>query len=203
MKLKPGYLMLFASVILVFLFFLPIWSITLEAPQYPEGLGLSIYINKIDGQKEGALQSINELNHYIGMKAIIPGAIPELKIMPFFIALMILFGVITAIFKKNYLIMIWIGIFIVASAVGIYDFYKWEYDYGHNLSPKAIIKVPGMFYQPPLIGAKQLLNFRAFSMPDIGAYIAASSIITAFLSFMLNKKKVCKHIQKLQEKVAS
>jgi copper chaperone NosL len=196
-------MMLFASLILVLLYFFPIWSISLEAPQYPEGLGLSIFINKIDGQKEGDLQSINGLNHYIGMKAIKPESIAELKIMPFFIAFMILFGVLSAVFKKNYLILLWIGIFIVASAVGIYDFYKWEYDYGHNLSPMAIIKVPGMTYQPPLIGAKQLLNFRAFSMPDIGAYIAAGSIILAFFSFILNKKKVCKHIQKLQEKVTS
>lgn len=46
------------------------------------------------------------------------------------------------------------------------DFWRWEYDYGHNLDPNAAIIVPGMAYQPPLIGFKQLLNFGAYSIPD-------------------------------------
>lgn len=35
--------------------------------------------------------------------------------------------------------------------IGFVDFYLWEYDYGHNLNPKAPIKIPGQSYQPPLI----------------------------------------------------
>lgn len=50
------------------------------------------------------------------------------------------------------------------------DFWRWEYEYGHNLDPNAAIIVPGMAYQPPLIGFKQLLNFGAFSVPDIGGW---------------------------------
>jgi copper chaperone NosL len=51
------------------------------------------------------------------------------------------------------------------------DFYRWNYEYGHNLDPNAAIKVPGMAYQPPLIGYKQLLNFGAYSIPDIGGWM--------------------------------
>ena len=51
------------------------------------------------------------------------------------------------------------------------DFWKWEYNYGHTLNPDAAIIVPGMSYQPPLIGFKQLLNFGAYSIPDIGGWI--------------------------------
>ena len=51
------------------------------------------------------------------------------------------------------------------------DFWRWEYNYGHELNPDAAIKVPGMSYQPPLIGYKQLLNFGAYSVPDIGGWI--------------------------------
>jgi copper chaperone NosL len=54
------------------------------------------------------------------------------------------------------------------------DFWRWEYNYGHNLDPNAAIIVPGMAYQPPLIGYKQLLNFGAFSIPDIGGWIFVS-----------------------------
>ncbi len=55
--------------------------------------------------------------------------------------------------------------------IAMADFWKWEYNYGHNLNPDAAIIVPGMSYQPPLIGFKQLLNFGAYSIPDIGGWI--------------------------------
>ena len=51
------------------------------------------------------------------------------------------------------------------------DFWRWEYNYGHNLDSHAAIVVPGMSYQPPLLGYKQLLNFAAFSIPNIGGWI--------------------------------
>ncbi len=54
---------------------------------------------------------------------------------------------------------------------GLVDFYRWGYQYGHNLDPNAAIQVPGMTYQPPIIGYKNLLNFTAYSGPDIGGWI--------------------------------
>ena len=58
----------------------------------------------------------------------------------------------------------------------MYDFYKWEYDYGHDLDPTAAIKIPGMSYQPPLIGTKQLLNFTATSWPASGGWLAIVAV---------------------------
>src|SRR5689334_24483135 len=62
-------------------------------------------------------------------------------------------------------------LFVVIAIVSMANFYSWEYNYGHELNPEAPIKVPGMAYQPPLIGYKQLLNFGAYSVPDIGGCI--------------------------------
>jgi copper chaperone NosL len=60
----------------------------------------------------------------------------------------------------------------VLGAVGLYDFWRWEHDYGHNLDTEsAAIVVPGMTYQPPLIGTKQLLNFTASAWPGAGALL--------------------------------
>ena len=60
---------------------------------------------------------------------------------------------------------------------GLVDFWHWEYDYGHRLDfEHAIIKIPGMSYQPPLIGVKQLLNFTAVSWPDVGGWLAFSAL---------------------------
>lgn len=177
-----------ASLLLILTFFFPLWYINLEAPQYPEGIGLEIWINQITGQKPNDLTNINGLNHYIGMKTIVPDAIPELKIMPFIIIFMILFGLIAAFIGKRFLIYGWIALFVILAAVGLYDFYMWEYDYGHNLNPHAAIKIPGMAYQPPLIGSKMLLNFNAISMPDISFYILVIAVGLAIIALIIDKK---------------
>lgn len=182
--------LLFASAfILVGVFFFPLWSINLEAPQYPEGLGIRIWVNQITGYKENDLQSINGLNHYIGMKPIIPEDIPELKIMPFAIGFMILFGLFNVFKGNRKTVYAWITLFLILGAIGLYDFYIWEYNYGHNLSPDAPIKVPGMSYQPPLIGSKQLLNINAVSLPSISSLLILVSVLLAVIAIVVDKKK--------------
>jgi copper chaperone NosL len=186
----PRYLMILAAFLLVFLFFFPIWQITLFAPQYPGGITMYIWINKITGATPGTLQNINILNHYVGMKFIEPGSIPELKYFQYIIGVMGVFALILAYINKKPLYLAWALIFIVLGAAGIYDFYLWEYDYGHNLSPTAAIKVPGMAYQPPLFGKKTLLNFVAYSYPSWGSLFFGLSIVSGFLAFFLSKKKI-------------
>jgi len=190
MNSKSKILLVIASLLLLLTFLFPIWSINLEAPQYPEGIGLKIWINQITGLKPNDLANINGLNHYIGMKEIVPDAILELKIMPFIIVFMIIFGLVTALTGKRFLVYLWIILFFILAAVGLYDFYMWEYDYGHNLNPHAAIKIPGMAYQPPLIGSKMLLNFNAISMPDIGFYALAFAVILAIIAIIISKKTI-------------
>jgi len=188
MIVRSKIIIAFASLLLLLTFLFPLWYINLEAPQYPEGIGLEIWINQITGQKPNDLTNINGLNHYIGMKTIVPNAIPELKIMPFIIIFLILFGLIAAFTGKRFLVYSWIALFIILAAVGLYDFYMWEYDYGHNLNPHAAIKIPGMAYQPPLIGSKMLLNFNAISMPDISFYILVIAVGLAIIALIIDKK---------------
>ena len=190
MENKSRLLVAGGAIILILTFFFPLWSIDLNAPQYPEGLGIRIWLNEITGLKPNDLQSINGLNHYIGMKVIDPDAIPELKIMPYIIVFMILFGLLNAYLKSKKLVYVWIIIFLIAGVIGMYDFYMWEYDYGHQLSPDAPIKVPGMTYQPPLIGSKQLLNINAVSLPSIGTIVILISILLNVMALYLEKRKL-------------
>lgn len=179
MNTKSRIMVAVAALMLILTFFFPLWTIDLNAPQYPEGLGIRIWLDQISGMKPNDLQSINGLNHYIGMKVIDPESIPELKIMPYIIVFMIVFGLLNAYVKNRKLIYIWLILFIILGVIGMYDFYMWEYDYGHQLNPDAPIKVPGMTYQPPLIGSKQLLNISAVSLPSTAA-------IVIFISIFLN-----------------
>ncbi len=78
-------------------------------------------------------------------------------------------------------------IFVLFSILAMVDFYRWNYNYGHHLDPKAAIKVPGMSYQPPLIGYKKLLNFGAYSMPDIGGIFFIASVVLVLLVILIEK----------------
>lgn len=168
-----------AALLLLLTYVFPIWKIELAAPQYPEGLGMLIRINTIVGLEPNHLQNINGLNHYIGMQEIVPESIPELRLMPWVVAGLILLGLGTAVTGQRKLLYVWAGVFVAVAVAGLVDFYIWEYNYGHNLDPTAAIQVPGMSYQPPLIGSRQILNFTASSWPAAGGWAAIVSCLTA------------------------
>lgn len=191
--------MLISALALASLFFLPMWKITLLAPQYPEGVSMHIYIHKIGGDSPSTLQNINILNHYVGMKFIEPESIPELKYFPFIIMGMIGFAVIAAFVNNKYMFLAWGIVMMLLAIAGLYDFYLWEYDYGHNLSDKAPIKIPGASFQPPVFGTKLILNFTAKSYPHIGGYFATLSIILSVLAWYL-KSKLFKHETVIESK---
>jgi copper chaperone NosL len=165
-----------ASLLLLAVYVTPLWRIQLIAPQYPEGLGLRIWINQVTGLKPNDLNNINGLNHYIGMRPIVPESIPELHLMPQLLAAAIVLGLLVAIVGRQPLLYVWAALFALGAAAGLGDFWKWGYEYGHQLDPHAAIRVPGMSYQPPLIGSKQLLNFHATSWPDLGGWIAILAV---------------------------
>ena len=91
-------------------FFLPLWSISLEAPQYPEGIGLQIRVNTITGTKPHDLDNINKLNHYIGMKSIEPDAIPELELMPWVLGFLVLAGLAAAALGRRWMLFAWLAL---------------------------------------------------------------------------------------------
>ncbi len=169
-----------AALLLGLLFVLPLWRIQLHAPQYPEGLGLRIWINQITGQQPQDLNSINGLNHYIGMKVIAPDDIPELRFMPLLVLGLMATGLLVAAVGRRGPLYAWVTVFACGALIGLGDFWRWGYDYGHNLDPHAIIKVPGMTYQPPLLGSKQLLNFTASSWPGAGGWVAVAALFLGF-----------------------
>ncbi len=172
-----------AAVLLLGMFVTPLWRIDLQAPQYPEGLGMLIRLGTITGIKPNDLENINGLNHYIGMKAILPDAIPVLTVMPYVAGMLVIFALLVAASGWRALLGGWLLSFALAGLAGFAEFYLWSYDYGHNLAPDAIIKVLGMSYQPPIIGTKQLLNFTAASWPAAGAWLAVSAFTLGGVAF--------------------
>lgn len=185
---------MFVAVLLpLFLFVFPLWKITLEAPQYPTPLGMYIHINDFSDANPHDIKNINIMNHYVGMKYI-PEAIPEFKIFPITILITTGLGLIIAFAGRYKWYLVWFVLMFLLSAAGIYDFYLWEHDYGHNLDPKAIMKFTNpdgsvMGFQPPLFGSKDILNFTAHSYPQLGAYFLALGIALSSFAFWLGRKE--------------
>ena len=178
-----------SALLMVSAYFLPLWQILMWAPQYPEGLGMKIWIDNITGD----VKIISALNHYIGMRHIEVSMFPEFQYMVYIVAFVMATGLIAALINRRYAMYLYTGLIVACGIAALVDFYLWGYDYGHNLDPNAAIVVPGMAYQPPVIGTKQLLNFTAFSGPDIGGWIfmgsGALAVAAVVFEIYQSKKK--------------
>ena len=177
------------SLIMILAIFVPVWSIYLIAPQYPEGLSMQIWLNKITGQVE----IINGLNHYIGMKHINADMFPEFKFLTYILLAFVLFGLVVAVTGSRKLLTFYLIASVLGGIAAIADFYKWGYQYGHDLDPSAAIQVPGLSYQPPVIGHKKLLNFDAFSYPDTGSWIIVGVTLLFAIIWFIEWRRQKKH----------
>lgn len=173
------------SLVIIAAYFVPVWRIDLFAPQYPEGLVMKIWLNNLSGD----VDIINGLNHYIGMDKISVEMFPEFSYLVYLVAAFIIYGLVIAITGSRKILFSYLVVSVIGGAFAMYDFYIWGYHYGHDLNPDAPIKVPGMAYQPPLIGHKKLLNFDAYSMPDVGGYVIIVVVFIAAVIWFLEYRK--------------
>lgn len=196
--------MIIGSLLLLGLFKFPLWNIMLGAPQYPDPLGMNIYIQGIEGVDEFDIQNIDNLNHYIGMKTI-PKVedMWEFSVFPKVIGVMVGLGVIIGILgfmnKVSYKWFLgWFVLMSILGLLGMYDFNLWLIDYGTDLDPRAIMKLENldgtpMTYKPPLLGYQKMLNFDVDSWPATGAYMIFAGMmltVVAFFVGMFESKKV-------------
>ena len=178
-------LILVAALVLLPVFFLPvlpIWQMRMWAPQYREGLTLTIYSNTIKGD----LQKINTLNHYVGMKAITPDDFKEFRYLPQALTAFGLLALIGALVNRR-----WIGIlgWLVFTGFAVYmfrDYHNWLWHYGHDLDPRAPLKLPA--FTPPLIGFKQMANFKVWSLPGPGTWLLGVAWLLGPVVFWLDRR---------------
>ena len=191
--------MALGALMLLGLFWFPLWNIQLGAPQYPDPLGMDIYISGIEGEEEFDIQNIDSVNHYIGMKKIpSPEEMWEFRIFPLVIGGMAALGVLLALlgfFKKispNWFLG-WLLLMGTLGILGMYDFNSWLLDYGTDLDPKAIIKLTDpegnpLNYKPPLLGTQKILNFTAYSYPKLGAYLMFAGMFLTLIAWFVGRK---------------
>lgn len=195
---KASIIMIIGSLLLLGLFKFPLWNIMLGAPQYPDPLGMNIYIQGIEGVQEFDIQNIDGLNHYIGMKTI-PKVedMWEFEVFPIVIGIMVALGVIIGVLgflgKVSYKWFLgWFILMSILGVLGMYDFNQWLIEYGTDLDPKAIMAYTQpdgtpMTYKPPLLGYQKMLNFDVDSWPATGAYMIFVGMLLTVVAFFIGK----------------
>ena len=160
-----------AALLLLLAYVFPLWRYNLAAPQYPEGISMTIWINRLGGH----IHLVNQLNHYIGMKVIDPNGFAELRYMPWVVATFCAAGLAAAVIGRFWAVAAWVGTFLGSGIVGLADFYRWLWHFGHELSPDAPIRIDP--FTPPLLGPKTVMNFEVVTFPDVGGIAVIVSLL--------------------------
>lgn len=148
---------------------LPLWKIHLVAPQYQEGLQLTIHAWKLVGGNGGQdLFEINNLNHYIGMKAIRAADFIEMKWIPFAFGLFAMLALRAAVHGKMSQVVDLLALFVYFGVFSVGSFVYRMYQYGHELDPMAPVRIEP--FTPTILGSRQIANFVQTSLPMVGAW---------------------------------
>jgi copper chaperone NosL len=164
-------------------FMFPLWHYYFEAPQYPEGLGMSIWSFKLAGK----VDSINNLNHYVGFMHLEPTGFPELWILPIAIGLLAVTGALVATLGSRRGLVAWTSGFGLFGVVGLADFYRWLWTFGHTVDPYAIIEIEG--YTPPMLGSSTFMNFYIAAYPGVGAYALVGGLLLAVAALLVSRRR--------------
>jgi hypothetical protein len=165
-------------------FSLPMWGFYLSAPQYPNGLELSIYLNRIGGD----VAEINTLNHYIGMARLDEAAKFERAMAGYGLGGIGLMAILLVFLPgKRYARYFAIPAMIFPLAFIAVTF-GWMYSFGHRLSTHAPISIPP--FTPTLMGLGMIGNFHTEGLPGAGFYLILLSSALVAIAFWL-RREVC------------
>ncbi len=186
-------LVFIGALLLLPTFFFPLWNMTLYSNQFPEGLVLKIYAQKLEGGKtpyRDDLKEINALNHYIGMRELKEDDFTEFKWIPFVIGGVMLLALRVVVLGKMSKLVDLFVLFTYFGLFSLWSFYHKLYLYGHELDPTAAVKVAP--FTPPIIGHHTLANFEVYSYPAIGSYFMAAMPLFLLAAMWLSRREWAK-----------
>ena len=182
--LTPRLLLVVSAALLAVTLTLTLWNLTMFAPQYPDGLRMDIYTHQLQGGNKGQdIKEINVLNHYIGMRDLSNEDFTEFKWMPFALGILALLMLRSAVHGSMASLVDAVVLFVYFGAFSLWSFAYKMYQYGHQLDPKAAVRVDP--FTPPLFGYKKLANFEVYSYPQLGSYALAAAAVVVLLAFVL------------------
>src|SRR5687768_14020702 len=183
-------LILVAVVVMLPVFFFPLWNMSFYSNQYPDGLVLNIYSYQLEGGKtpnRDDLREINSLNHYIGMRPLLESDFSEFTWVPLVVGLLMILALRAMVLGKMSNLVDVVVLFVCFGLFSRWSFYHRFYRYGHNIDPPASIKVEA--FTRRLFGSIQIANFLVNSYPVIGSYAFFAFAGLLLVAILLSAKK--------------
>jgi copper chaperone NosL len=103
------------------------------------------------------------------MHAITPQDFREFTFLPQALTGFGLLALIGALSNRRWVALGGWLLFTVFAAFMFRDYFEWLWHYGHDLDPRAAIRLSG--FMPPVIGYKRMLNFQVWSLPGPGTVL--------------------------------
>lgn len=181
--LLPTVFMGLAAFCLIVSIFQPYWSMALEAPQYPNGLHIQSYINRL----EGDVGEIDGLNHYIGMRPLAEAAQLERSLSIVLVAVTSLLVVATIFVHTKWAVLLALPallfpIFFLA------DLGFWLRNFGQNLDPTAALSNTIEPFTPPVLGEGLIGQFRTVASAESGFYLACLASILILIGLYFHRR---------------
>jgi len=188
---KPSKLLAILAAGLIALSFLfPLWSMTMVAPMYPDGLHLHVFANRFGGSNNpnvNDLAEINTLNHYIGMAELHAENFPELTVLPIAFGLAFALALLAAFRSSKLLLGLTLTVLGLVGSGGLATAYMRLFQYGHNLDPLAPVKVEP--FTPVMLGTNALANFVTTGYFNVGGYLMMAACVLIAASVFLAAKR--------------
>lgn len=180
--LLPSALMMLAALLLMISMFLPYWSMKMEAPQYPDGLFVDVYVNRL----EGDMREIDALNHYLGMPLLDEGGRFERSISIISIVVLGLL-LMAGVFVHNQ----WAGILAIPALtfplVFVADLWWILYQYGHSIDPNSALGSAIEPFTPPILGRGEIAQFATIAQFEIGFYLAITAVFIVLIGLWFHR----------------
>ena len=181
--LTPTLLLMMARVMLLVSVFLPYWHMELEAPQYPNGLFLTAYVNHLTGD----VKEIDGLNHYIGMRPLGEAAAMERKASVWLIIAMFLLVEGASFVHSRWAVLL--ALPAVGFPVGfVVDLHYWMAKFGQNLDPAAPLSASVKPFTPTVLGEGGIGQFRTYAELGNGYWLAVGCAILTVIGFYFHRR---------------
>lgn len=179
----PSILLSLARILLLVSVFLPYWRMELVAPQYPEGLHLTAYVNHLTGD----VREIDGLNHYIGMKPLDEAAKLERASGVWLIVAMVLMVEMAAFVHNKFAVLFAVPA-ATFPAVFLIDLAYWLRAFGRNLDPHAPLSNSVKPFTPTVLGEGGIGQFKTFSEVGPGLWLAIAGAAVIVVAFFFHRR---------------
>jgi len=179
----PGFLLLVARVLLLVSLFLPYWHMELQAPQYPDGLHMTAYLNALTGD----VAEIDGLNHYIGMRSLYEAAKLERTVGVFIMIAFVVMLEFAAYIHRRWAALL-VAPVVLFPVVFLVDLHLWMRHFGLNLDPHAPLSNAVKPFVPTALGTGGIGQFVTIATPGVGLILAAAASVVLLAALYFHRK---------------